>query len=415
MLGRLFGKKEESTRNSIKTWSKDEAEYIFLYGSQTGGAEIMAKSFFKSLIKEGKKVFMDELDNYTTYNKATHLIIFTSTYGAGGPPANATDFEDLFYDTQPINPMKFSVVAFGSTSFQDFCQFGVDIDSWLESSPDFERLLPLVKVNNQSQSDFRGWLSLWNRTNDTDVEIEVKNSTKKSGNIEEFKIESNQEISSDNTHLIKLRPKSELKFQSGDLLSVLTETEDNPRLYSIARIDGDILLSVKKHERGLCSSYMCGLKEGDVVKASIEENKTFHFVHDAPSVWMIGNGTGVAPFLGMMEENKTTKLRLIWGGRSESSFDLYQPFAQKAIDNGFMESYELALSRTGNKQYVQDILAQKQKDVSLAFDSGSVFMICGSMDMQNSVMEILDKITKKELNKSLSYFQDNGQLLKDCY
>ena len=130
---------------------------------------------------------------------------------------------------------------------------------------------------------------------------------------------------------------------------------------------------------------------------------------------MICNGTGLAPFLGMMEENTTSTLNLIWGGRQESSFELYKPFVDKSIENGRMDKYELALSRTGEKQYVQDVLAQKSDEVSKALDSGSVFMICGSMNMQNAVLEVLDEITNSNLNQPLSFFQDNGQLLKDCY
>jgi len=417
MLGKLFNKSKETVPNkkSKKDWSKDEAEYILLHGSQSGGTEVMAKAFFKSLISEGKSVFIDELDNYSTYENASHLIVFTSTFGAGGPPDTATEFEDIFYSISPVNPLKFAVVAFGSTSFQDFCQFGIDVDSWFESSDDFERLLPLVKVNNQSASDFRGWISLWNRTMNTDLKVDVKQSEKSSSKIEGFKVLSNQEINSDETHIIKLRPDNEIEFQSGDLLSVLSKDGENPRLYSIAKIGNDVLLSVRKHEQGICSVYLSNLKEGDTIKASVEQNKSFHFTHDAPSVWMIGNGTGVAPFLGMMEENTSSYLKLIWGGRQESSFDLYKPFAEKAIEKGLMDHYELALSRTGKKQYVQDILVEKQIEVSKALDSGSVFMICGSMDMQNSVLDVLDEIANDKLGKSLSYFQDNGQLLKDCY
>ena len=417
MLSKLFSsfKNKELSVNSQKKWSKDEAEYIFLYGSHTGSTEIMAKSFFKGLSKEGKKVFMDELDNYSTYKNATHIIIFTATYGAGGPPVNATCFEDLFNDIKPLNPLKFSVVAFGSSSFPDFCKYGIDVDGWLEASADFERLLPLVKINNQSESDFRGWLSLWNRSANTAIQLDLKRSVNKSSKMDDFTVLENKEIDGDNTNLIKLRPKKPMEFQSGDLLSVYTQESQNPRLYSIAKIDNDILLSVKKHEKGVCSIYLCNLNEGDTVNAYLEQNKTFHFIHDAPSVWMIGNGTGVAPFLGMMQENKSTPLKLIWGGRNESSFDLYKTYTDKAIENGRLVNYELALSRTGKRQYVQDILAKKDEEVSKALDSGSIFMLCGSMNMQNSVLDVLDKITKDKLDKSLSFFQDNGQLLKDCY
>ena len=63
LMNRLKGK--ESSGKNRKKWSKEEAEYILLFGTHTGSTEIMAKAFFKGLIAEGKKVFMDELDNYS--------------------------------------------------------------------------------------------------------------------------------------------------------------------------------------------------------------------------------------------------------------------------------------------------------------------------------------------------------------
>ena len=62
--------------------------------------------------------------------------------------------------------------------------------------------------------------------------------------------------------------------------------------------------------------YLCSLQNGDTVNASLDRNESFHFVPDAPSVWLIGNGTGIAPYLGMIEENKKSSLKLIWGGRA---------------------------------------------------------------------------------------------------
>jgi sulfite reductase (NADPH) flavoprotein alpha-component len=409
-----FKRKEASSKNRRK-YSKEEAEYILLFGTQSGNTQSMAKAFFKGLVTEGKKVFIDELDNYSSYENATHLIIFTSTYGVGGPPNNANYFEDLIREKDPINPLKFSVVAFGSTSFPEFCQFGVDVDSWLESNHNFERFLPLVRINDQSASDIRSWLSLWNRAADMEVNVGLRDIGTKISKVESFTMLENPNINNDDTSLIKLRPNNSLDFQSGDLLSIIPEGSKKPRMYSIARIENDIVLSVKKHNTGICSAYLCGLQKGDVISAYLERNESFHFVPDAPSVWLIGNGTGIAPYLGMIEENQKSSLKLIWGGRTESSFDIYKPYVEKAIQDGRMDKYELALSRLDSGQYVQDILAQQVNEVSEAFDTGGIFMLCGSMAMQDSVLEVLNKITNTKLNRSLSSFQSNGQLLKDCY
>ena len=98
MFGKIFKKNKAitSTDKSKKNWTKDDAEFIVLFGSQSGSTEIVANTFFKKLLKEGKRAFIDELDNYSTYKKATHLIVFTSTYGAGDAPSSAGEFEDVF-------------------------------------------------------------------------------------------------------------------------------------------------------------------------------------------------------------------------------------------------------------------------------------------------------------------------------
>ena len=408
-------KRKEASGKIKKKYSKAEAEYILLFGTHSGNTQSMAKAFFKGLLAEGKKVFMDELDNYSSYESATHLIIFTATYGVGGPPSNANYFEDLIKENDPLNSLKFSVVAFGSTSFPEFCQFGADVDSWLESSSHFERFLPLVRINDQSPADIRSWLSLWNRATGMEVQIGLTDVGKKISKIDEFTLLDNPKVNTDDTTLIKLKPKNLEIFQSGDLLSVIPEGSQKPRMYSIARIGDDILLSVKQHGKGICSAYLCSLRKGDILSAYLERNESFYFASNAPSVWLIGNGTGIAPYLGMIEENKTSSLKLIWGGRTESSFDIYRPYIEKAIENGSMDKYELALSRVDNKQYVQDVLANQENEVSEALDSGAVFMLCGSMAMQDSVLEVLDRITNTKLKRSLSSFQSNGQLLKDCY
>ncbi len=417
MLGGLVNrlKRKKVSPKTRKKSSKEDAEYILLYGTQSGNTQTMAKAFLKGLLAEGKKVFMDELDNYSLYENATHLIIFTSTYGVGGPPSNGNYFEDLIKEKEPLNPLKFSVVAFGSTSFPEFCQFGVDVDKWLESIPNFERYLPLVRINEQSSSEIRSWLSLWNRSTGMEVEIGLKNGGKKILKPCDFIVLENPEVNIDSTALIKLRPQKEIDFQSGDLLSIIPEGSQKARMYSIARIGNDIHLSVKKHDKGICSIYLCNLQKGDVVIASLERNESFHLVPDAPSIWLIGNGTGIAPYLGMLEENQASHLKLIWGGRTTSSFDIYKPYAERAINNGRMEKYELALSREVNSKYVQDILAQQENEVADALDSGGVFMLCGSMAMQDSVLKVLNRITNEKLDRAISTFMNNGQILKDCY
>lgn len=42
-------------------------------------------------------------------------------------------------------------------------------------------------------------------------------------------------------------------------------------------------------------------------------------------------------------------------------------------------------------------------------------MLCGSMAMQQSVLDTLNEIATTQLEQPLSEFENNGQLLMDCY
>jgi len=117
----------------------------------------------------------------------------------------------------------------------------------------------------------------------------------------------------------------------------------------------------------------------------------------------------------MLDENTQTPIRLTWGGRTESSFDHYKEFIDLSISKGHLKDYQLSLSQVAKKRYVQDLLSQQQKEISETLEKGGVFMICGSIAMQHSVLDVLEEIATTQLQVPLSEFENNGQLLMDCY
>jgi sulfite reductase (NADPH) flavoprotein alpha-component len=42
-------------------------------------------------------------------------------------------------------------------------------------------------------------------------------------------------------------------------------------------------------------------------------------------------------------------------------------------------------------------------------------MLCGSLAMQNEVLDVLEEITSTYLNRPLSDFENQQQILMDCY
>ncbi|WP_171017403.1 hypothetical protein, partial [Maribacter sp. ACAM166] len=52
-------------------------------------------------------------------------------------------------------------------------------------------------------------------------------------------------------------------------------------------------------------------------------------------------------------------------------------------------SFQIALSQTKEKRYVQDVLLKQQTEVAKTLKNGGVFMLCGSMWILNSLRFVL--------------------------
>ncbi len=398
---------------------KDRCEFIILVGSETGGTYEFAKHFQKALLKNGKTVFLTALNSYSPFRKAKHLIVFTATYGNGEAPSNARQFEELFKNTPLSNrtPISFSVVGFGSILYPDYCQFAIDVDTLLATNACFTRSMELHKINDQSYEAFKSWVQEWSNKNAIPVQIKPRSDRKYNHSPKSFELVARTPSNVDDTFLVRLRPKDKINFRSGDLLAIKPEKQAATRLYSIAKMNTDILLSVKRHRHGLCSNHLDSLGEKDTLEAGVKRNPNFHFPKKARSVVLICNGTGIAPFLGMLYENtRQIPVTLFWGGRTKNSYAVYQEYIANALKTGNLHSIKLAYSREREeKTYVQDLVFKEADFIAGQFNKGATFMICGSVGMQKELLEVLNEITRNRLHLPLSDFEQNEQLKMDCY
>ncbi len=221
----------------------------------------------------------------------------------------------------------------------------------------------------------------------------------------------------EHTFLLTLKPKMRSRFASGDLLAINPADDYRERLYSIGKKDGNIQLKVKLHQNGLGSEYLNDLKAGSMIKARIVENNSFHFPRKSKKVVMIANGTGIAPFLGMIHENKRkTECHLYCGFRNETEMiRTHQIFAQDQMSKGKLKSSHIAFSREQNRCYVMDLIKRDADFFTELLQSNGTIMICGSLVMQQDVEKILDRILLMNTNYNLEYFKLKGQILTDCY
>jgi sulfite reductase (NADPH) flavoprotein alpha-component len=107
-----------------------------LYGSQTGNAETIAGQFAARAEAEGLAVNLVDMLEYKPRDlkKEKNIVICAATHGEGSPPDSAEELHEFIYGKKApkLEGVKFSVLAFGDSSYEYFCQTGRDFDSQLE-------------------------------------------------------------------------------------------------------------------------------------------------------------------------------------------------------------------------------------------------------------------------------------------
>ena len=398
-------------------YKAEESKFILLVGSENGSSLRFANAIHKQLLAHGQKVFLAELNNYTLYPKAEHLIIFTSTHGLGDAPSNAGKFISLLDKTEQRQKIKVSVVGFGSKSYPDFCGFALEIDAELAKQNWVERILELQTVNDKSADEFVNWATLWSAQTEISLSTTPSIYNEIPKGLQKLKLLDKTAVSeTEHSFLLTLRADLGTKFTSGDLLAIYPANDNRERLYSIGKHDGNLQLVVKLHPHGLGSGYLNNLEVGSIIKARIIQNPAFHLPKKVSKVALISNGTGIAPFLGMLEQNRQkTEIHLYCGFRTETeTVSGYKKFADEMIQKQQLQSFHLALSREADHHYVMDLI---QRDAAFFLDllqKGGIIMICGSLAMQKDVETILGELLV-QTNSSISDYKVKRQILTDCY
>ncbi len=407
--------KRTKTKIGKNKYKAIEAEIILLVGSENGSTVGFASKIQEQFLANGKKSFIAQMNQYEIYPKAKQLIIFTSTYGIGDAPANAKKFEQLITQFPQNQSIEFSVVGFGSRAYSDYCGYAIKVDKWLNDQKWTTRLLDLKTINDKSPEEFTNWVISYKETTDIPLATTPAMYVGKAPKLKNVKVISNTKVTEeDATFKVVLDVKE--KFKSGDLLAIYPESDHKERLYSVGKVDNKLQLIVKLHEFGLGSQYLYNLVQNSTIKARIVKNKAFRFPKTSKVV-MIANGTGIAPFLGMIDENsKNVETHLYCGFRHDNeTTKSYQEFAAKQSSRNHLSQFHIAFSREENKQYVMDLVNRDAKFFAETLQNGGILMICGALKMQHDVEKVLEEICQQHLKKSFEEFKTNGQFLTDCY
>ncbi|GAB3894365.1 hypothetical protein GCM10028825_36650 [Spirosoma agri] len=403
--------------NRVKNkYAADECRFIILVGSENGSTYRFAQLIHQQLLKQGEKSFLTELNNYAVFPKAEHLIVLTATYGLGEAPTNARRFATLVDKYPQLQSVRYSVLGFGSRAYPDFCQFAFEVNQLLARQSWALPLVDIHTVNDRSPDEFNLWAEAWSQQADRPMPVSATLLTAPATRFDTLTVTDNTRTAEpDGTFLIRMRSHRRRGVTSGDLLAIYPNNDHRERLYSIGMLDNEVQLSVRLHPGGLGSGFLHELTPGKTIQARIVRNDHFHFPRKAPIVIMIANGTGIAPFLGMISQNKQIPCHLYCGFRQSSSFAVYRNFLEESRSADKLTNLHVAYSREGEKQYVSDLLARDADFLANALMMKGVLMICGSLAMQKDVIDLLETICQTKLGKPVSVYQSHSQILMDCY
>jgi sulfite reductase (NADPH) flavoprotein alpha-component len=398
-------------------FTANNAEFVFLVGTESGSTLKFANAIHQQLLKQGKASFLAQLSQYTLFPQAKHLVVFTSTYGLGEAPINGKNFLNLISENPQKQNVNCTVVGFGSQSYPDFCAFAKEVNQHLRDQSWATMLAPLHTVNDKSTEEFTEWVKVWNKHNGLELATTPAIYANKPTGLKQLMVLERTEVGADeHTFMLTIALPGRTRFTSGDLLAIYPADDDRERLYSVAKCNGHIQLVVKLHENGLGSSFLNQLKVGETFKGRIVKNQSFHLPKDKPVI-MIGNGTGIAPFLGFVNQSKKyANSRLYIGFRNETSVvKRHINFLNHQIEDKKLRQFKVAYSREQNNCYVMDIIRKDGEKIARELREGAVVMICGSLLMQKDVEKTLDELCLAYNQVSLQTYMDRGQFKSDCY
>jgi sulfite reductase alpha subunit-like flavoprotein len=211
------------------------------------------------------------------------------------------------------------------------------------------------------------------------------------------------------------------------------DVEENQCSITCAKVDYETGTG-RRHE-GLASGMLSHLKEGDECMGYIHElSSNFRLPTEAETpIIMIGPGTGIAPFMGFLQERRVLKDRgldlgeavLFFGCRSASHDFIYEEELKSFANEGVLSSLLVAFSRDDpeKKVYVQDLIAREKELVWRLLSAGAVIYVCGdAQSMAPDVRKAFSKViaecsstTQEEADKYLENLQQSNRYLEDVW
>lgn len=164
----------------------------------------------------------------------------------------------------------------------------------------------------------------------------------------------------------------------------------------------------------MCSTYLADCADDGPVQVFVQRSPHFRPPADpATPMIMVGPGTGVAPFLGFLEDRRArghTGPNWLFFGEQRQATDFYYREDLEAYQaSGHLDRLDLAFSRDQrNKIYIQDRMREHGPRLWQWLRNGAHFYVCGdaarmAKDVDQALTEIVATHGGMEHDEAAAY------------
>jgi sulfite reductase (NADPH) flavoprotein alpha-component len=177
----------------------------------------------------------------------------------------------------------------------------------------------------------------------------------------------------------------------------------------------------KGTEIGTSSGFIIERVEiGDEIYGFHKPHPKFKLPEDnSKDIIMIGPGTGIAPFIGFLQEREDLNGQnwLFFGERTKEDF-YYKDFLQALEAKGKLK-LDLAFSREQEEKiYVQHLVDENRAEFKKWIKNNATIYICGDKNMAKDVEEVILSILDEDRSKSeaeFNHIKEAGRFKLDVY